>query len=273
MGVLSAFLLWMGYSMGGQTGALVALVAAVGLSGGAYWHADKLILSLYHAKEIGQDDKPALYATVAYLAERANIPRPRIFLIDENMPTIFSTGRNPEHGAVAVTKGLLDVLNKDELAGIIAHEIAHIQYQDTLLSTLAASVGGAITLAANKAQALFVFGMGHRNKGNNRLAVILMSICAPFVAIIVQMFIKQEREYLADEKAAELCENPQHVADALRKIELAREHHQLNEVEQNPSTAHLFVVNPLRSKKWQMLFASHPSIVDRIERLECMILD
>ncbi len=272
MCALSAFIVWGGYSLAGQTGAAIAFFSSVILMVSAYWFADILVLSLYRAKEVNQDDKPLLYATVAYLAERANIPRPRIYLINEHMPNTFSCGRNAEHGSIAVTKGLLDLLNKDELAGAIAHEIAHIQLNDTFLATLAASVGGFITLVANSAQAIFVFGMGRR-KGNNKLAVFLMSVFAPLVAIIIQMFIAREREFYADEKAAELCENPQHVSNALRRIELARDHYQLDEVEQNPSTAHLFAVSPLRSKKWQMLFASHPPIGERIERLECMILD
>ncbi|MGD9591455.1 MAG: M48 family metalloprotease [Candidatus Berkiella sp.] len=273
MGVLIAFMVWGGHSLAGQLGAQIAFFTSIALMISAYWYSDKLVLSLYRAVEINQDDKPQLYATVAYLAENAKVPRPRIYLIDENMPNIFSVGRNAQHGAIAVTKGLLAILNKDELAGAVAHELAHIKLNDTFLATLAASVGGFITLLANWAQAIFVFGLGSRNKGNNKLAVMLMSMLAPMIAIIIQIFISREREFYADEKAAEFCENPAFVANALRKIELARDKHQLQEVEQNPSTAHLFAVSPLRARKWQILFASHPPIVERIERLECMILD
>ncbi len=274
LGALSALLLIAGHSLAGQQGVIVALGVAVILNFGAYWFSDKLVLALYRAKEITSDDKPMLYATVAYLSERAQIPRPRIYLIDETMPNAFATGRSPEHGAIVVTKGLLELLNKDELAGVIAHEIAHIQHRDTLLCTIAASVGGAITMLANTAQALFIFGMGTRKKGgNNKLAVILMSMTAPMLAIIIQMAISQSREFAADEKGAALCEDPKFLANALRKLENARDYHNLKDVEDNPSTSHLFIINPLRTKRWKLLFASHPSIGERIDRLECMMLD
>ncbi len=274
IGTVCIIFIWVGHLIAGDIGAFIALAIGlvVGVSG--YWYADKLLLSQYAALELSQDDKPALYATVAYISERAKIERPRIYLIDETMPTIFATGRGANHGAICVSKGLLDYLNKDELAAAIAHGVAHIQHNDTLLATLAAGVGGFITLVANTAQAIFVFGMGTRIKpGNNKLAVFLMSMLAPVVAIIIQMFITKEREFYADEKAAELCENPQHVANALRKIELAKDKYQINEVEQNPTSAHLFIVSPLRSKKWKLLFLAHPPIGQRIERLEYMILD
>ncbi|MBS0285869.1 MAG: M48 family metalloprotease [Proteobacteria bacterium] len=274
LGILSALLVWFFYSFVGIQGILLALLTSTAMIIGAYWFSDKLILTLYHAKELHQNDKPMLYATVAYLAERAKIPRPQIFLVEENMPNAFALGRNPENGVIVVTSGLLDTLNKDELAGVIAHEIAHILHQDTFLATLAASVGGIVTLIANQAQALFVFGMGSRNKpGNNKLAVFLMSMFAPMVAIVVQMTMSIEKEYYADEKAAELCENAQFVSGALRKIERSRDYYELREVEENPSTAHLFTVNPLRSKKWKLLFTVQPPVGDRIERLECMMLD
>jgi heat shock protein HtpX len=270
---LSGFLIILGHYFAGGQGFLIALAASGILSLGAYWFSDTLILSLYRAKEINQDDKPLLYATVAYLAEKAPIPRPKIYLIQDKMPNAFATGRSPDHASIAVTTGLLEVLNKDELAGIISHEIAHILNRDTLLATIAASVGGAVTMLANFAQGVFVFGMGGRREGqgNNRLAQMLMSMLAPLFAIIVQMSVSRAQEFDADETAVDLCGDPMWLANALRKLNDARERYSMDDVEQNPSTAHLFTINPLRTKKWKILFNTHPPLGDRIERLECLL--
>ncbi|MBS0290202.1 MAG: M48 family metalloprotease [Proteobacteria bacterium] len=274
LAILSALALYFGNALAGQQGVLVALGIVIILNLGAFWGSDKVVLALYKAKEITQDDIPMLYATVAYLAERAKISRPRIYLIEENTPNAFALGRGADHGTVVVTKGLLGLLNKDELAGVIAHEIAHIEHRDTLLASIAASIGGAIALLANLIQSVFIFGMGSRRQpGNNKLALLLLSMVAPMLAMLIQMTISREREFAADEKAAALCENPQFVANALRKLEKVREQHSMKDVEENPSTAHLFILNPLRNKKWKLLFSSHPPIGARVERLECMSLN
>lgn len=274
LGALTGLLLYFGQSFGGSQGLIMALLGALIVNLGAYWFSDKIVLTLYQAKEVRSDEQPQLYATAAYLAERANIPRPAIYVIEENTPNAFATGRNPEHAAIAVTTGMISLLSKNELAGVIAHELAHVQHRDTLVSCVAACIGGAVNILANMVQWVVMFGMGRKDeaKRNGKFTAIVMSMVAPMIAVMIQMAISRSREFAADEKSAELCGDPMWLANALRKLENARENNRLEETEHNPATAHLFIVNPLHNKQWSLLFSTHPPIGERIQRLENLSL-
>lgn len=275
LGVLTVLLLYFGQKWAGPAGFIFALFLAICMNFGAYWFADKIVLSLYDAKPTVVEDYPALYGIVAYLVEKADLPSPKIYVIEDKAPNAFAIGRDPLHAAIVVTTGLLKILSKDELAGVIAHEIAHIQQHDTLVATIAASIGGALSIVANVTQWAFIFvsGRGSDEKsGRNILGTMLMSMVAPLLAILIQIAISRSREYAADEEGANLCGQPMWLADALRKIHNAKERYALKEADQNPATAHLFIVDPLRSKQWMILFSTHPPIAERIDRLEALIL-
>lgn len=269
---LTGLLLYFGQAYGGQSGLLIALLCALVINFGTYWFSDKIILSLYRAKAVRSDEQPQLYATTAYLAERANIPRPALYVIDEATPNAFATGRSPEHAAIAVTTGMLSLLSKDELAGVIAHELAHVQHRDTLLCCLAACIGGAISILANIIQWTVMFGMGRKEEAgrHGKFSLMVMSMIAPMLAVMIQMAISRSREFAADEKAASLCGDAMWLANALRKLDKAREENRLEDTEHNPATAHLFIINPLHNKQWSLLFATHPPIGERIHRLESL---
>ncbi len=274
LGVLTALLLYFGQSFGGKSGLMMAFLSALVINFGAYWFSDKIVLALYRAREVRSDEQPQLYATAAYLAERANIPRPAIYVIEENAPNAFATGRSPEHAAIAVTTGMISLLTKDELAGVIAHELAHVQHRDTLISCIAACIGGAVNILANMVQWTVMFGMGRKEEAgrNGKFTMMVMSMIAPMFAVMIQMAISRAREFAADEKGAELCGDPMWLANALRKLEKARENNRLEETEHNPATAHLFIINPLHNKQWSLLFSTHPPIGERIQRLENLSL-
>jgi len=263
---LTALFMGVGFLIGGKNGAMIALLVAAAMNLFTYWNSDRMVLSTYGAHEVDRNSAPDLYNLVAELAARASLPMPRVFLIDEAQPNAFATGRNPQNAAVAVTAGLMQQLSREELAGVIAHELAHIKNHDTLTMTITATVAGAISMIAQ-------FGMffgGHRNSnsGPGVIGSILMMILAPLAAMMVQMAISRTREYAADNLGARICGNPMWLASALSRIENAAHQVPNYEAERNPATAHMFIINPLSGAGMDNLFATHPSTQNRIAALQ-----
>ena len=263
---LTALFMGVGYLMGGRNGAIIALVFASATNLFAYWNSDRMVLSTYGAHEVDRHSAPALVELVAGLAGRAGLPVPRVFLMDNPQPNAFATGRNPQNAAVAVTTGLMQFLNREELAGVIAHELAHIKNRDTLLMTITATIAGAISMLAQ-------FGMffgGHRNNNSRSgaIASIVMMILAPLAAMLVQMAISRTREYAADNLGARIAGQPMWLASALVNIENAAHQTPNMDAEHNPATAHLFIINPLSGHGIDNLFATHPSTRNRIAALQ-----
>jgi heat shock protein HtpX len=266
---LTALFMAVGYMIGGPNGALIAFFVAAAMNVFTYWNADKLVLSTQGAQEVDEHTAPELVHIVAELAGRAGLPMPRVYIMHNPQPNAFATGRNPQNAAVAVTTGLLEMLSRDELAGVIAHELAHIKNHDTLLMTITATIAGAISMLA---QFGMFFGGGHReNSGHGGMGMIgtlLMVVLAPLAAMLVQMAISRAREYAADNMGARINRNPAALASALAKLDAAA--HQIENIpaEQNPATAHLFIVNPLSGARMDNLFSTHPSTENRIAALE-----
>src|SRR5215475_3098932 len=263
---LTALFMGVGYLIGGAGGAMIALVVAAATNLFTYWNSDRMVLSSYGAHEVDASTAPELFNLVAELAGRAGLPMPRVFLMDNPQPNAFATGRNPQNAAVAVTTGLVQSLSREELAGVIAHELAHVKNHDTLLMTITATIAGAISMLAQ-------FGMffgGHRNSnsGPGIIGSIVMMIAAPFAAMLVQMAISRTREYAADNLGARICGNPIWLASALVKIADAAHQIPNMEAERNPATAHMFIINPLSGHGVDNLFATHPSTQNRIDALQ-----
>jgi heat shock protein HtpX len=263
---LTALFMGVGYLIGGSGGAVIALIIAGVMNLVSYWNADKLVLSMHGAHEVDARGAPDLVRLVAELAQRANLPMPRVYLMDNPQPNAFATGRNPEHAAVAVTTGLLQMLSREEVAGVISHELAHIRNHDTLTMTITATIAGAISMLAQ-------FGMffgGHRdnNSGLGVIGTIAMMILAPIAAMLVQMAISRTREYAADNLGSRISGRPDALASALRKISGAAEQIENYSAERNPATAHLFIINPLTHHGVDNLFSTHPSTENRIAALE-----
>jgi heat shock protein HtpX len=268
--VLTALFILVGTAIGGKTGAIYAFIFAALMNFFSYWFSDKIVLRMYGAKEVSQSEAPQLYGIVAELTSKASLPMPKVYIMENETPNAFATGRNPEHAAVAVTSGIMRILNKEELMGVIGHELSHIQHRDILISTIAATMAGAISMLASMARWGAMFGGMRSNddegRGGNILGVIVVSIFASVAAMLIQMAISRSREYLADEGGAHLS-NPLSLARALGKLEVAA---QRIPMEANPSTAHMFIVNPLRGGGVLSLFSTHPPIEERISRLEEM---
>ena len=266
LAALTALFMGIGYLFGGASGALLALLLAAGLNFLAYWNADNLVLTMHGAQEVDARTTPDLHELVRGLAHRAGLPMPRIYLMDNPQPNAFATGRNPDHAAVAATTGLLQMLLRDELAAVIAHELAHIKNRDTLTMTITATIAGAISMLA---QFGLFFGGGHRenNNGVGALGSIALVILAPLAAMIVQMAISRTREYAADEMGARICGEPMSLASALAKIADAAEVIPNETAEQAPATAHLYIVNPLSGARMDNLFSTHPVVENRIAAL------
>jgi heat shock protein HtpX len=263
---MTGLLMVVGFLIGGQSGALIALVIAGAINIFSYWNSDKLVLSMHGAQEVDQQSAPELYDMVRQLAERAELPMPRVFLMDEAQPNAFATGRNPQNAAVAVTAGLLNTLSRDEVAGVIAHELAHIKNHDTLIMTITATIAGAISMLA---QFGMFFGGGNReNNGFGIIGTILMVILAPIAAMIVQMAISRTREYAADNLGGRISGQPMALASALSKISDMAHHVENDAAERNPATAHLFIVNPLSGLRMDNLFSTHPATENRIAALQ-----
>ncbi|MCK1637115.1 zinc metalloprotease HtpX [Bradyrhizobium sp. 157] len=261
---LTGLFMGVGYLIGGATGATIALVIAAATNLFAYWNSDRMVLSMYGAQEVDQRTAPDLFNLVAELAGRAGLPMPRVFLMDEPQPNAFATGRNPQNAAVAVTTGLVQSVSREELAGVIAHELAHIKNHDTLLMTITATIAGAISMLAQ-------FGMffgGNRDQGPGIIGSIAMMILAPLGAMLVQMAISRTREYAADDLGARICGQPLWLASALAKIANAAHVVPNVEAERNPATAHMFIINPLSGQGMDNLFTTHPSTENRIAALQ-----
>ena len=264
---LTALFMGVGFLIGGSSGALIALVFAAGMNLFAYWNSDRLVLSMHGATEVDAHSAPDLYQMVHELAGRAGLPMPRVYLMDEPQPNAFATGRDPEHAAVAVTTGLLNILDRDEVAGVIAHELAHIKNRDTLIMTITATIAGAISMLA---QFGMFFGGGNReNNGFGMIGTLAMVILAPIAAMLVQMAISRTREYAADDMGGRIVGKPMALASALVKISNGAAQIPNAAAEQNPATAHLFIVNPLTGGHgWDNLFATHPAVENRIAALQ-----
>jgi heat shock protein HtpX len=264
---LTALFMGVGFLIGGQAGAMIALVMAAAMNLFSYWNADKLVLSMHGAQEVDARTAPDLVHLVGELAGRAGLPMPRVYLMDNPQPNAFATGRNPEHAAVAVTTGLLNTLNRDEVAGVIAHELAHIRNRDTLIMTITATIAGAISMLA---QFGMFFGGGHRDNNSGGVGIIgtlAMVILAPIAAMLVQMAISRTREYSADNIGAHIAGGTDGLSSALVKISNAAHHVENDTAERNPATAHLFIINPLSGHRMDNLFSTHPSTENRIVAL------
>ncbi len=269
MVTLTLMLVGFGAILGGKSGMTIALIMAFVMNFITYWFSDKIVLRMYGAKEVSEAEAPQLYSMVRRLSQRAGLPMPRVCIMEEDQPNAFATGRNPEHGTVAVTTGIMRILSKEELEGVVAHELAHIKNRDILVSTIAATIAGAISYLAQMAQWAAIFG-GRSNDdegGSNPIAAIVMMIVGPIAAMLVQMAISRAREYGADEGGAQICGNPMYLANALKKLHMASQQIPL---QANPATSHMFIVNPLTGGGILKLFSTHPPIEERIHRLQEM---
>jgi heat shock protein HtpX len=268
LAALTALFLVIGGAIGGNQGLFIAFVFALLMNFASYWFSDKIVLSMYGAREVSLNEAPDLYRLVQRLAQLAGIPMPRVYIIPSDAPNAFATGRNPQHGAVAVTEGILRTLDTDELAGVLAHELGHIRNRDTLIMTVAATLAGAITMLAHMAQWGAIFGFGRRDEedsgGGGMLSLLFMAILAPIAATLIQLAISRSREYFADSTGAAIAGSPSSLARALEKLHYAS---QRLPMDANPATAHLFIVNPLTGGSLVNLFSTHPPIEERIRRL------
>jgi len=268
MVTLTLMLVFIGGLIGGKSGLTIALLMAFGLNFVTYWFSDRIVLKMYGAREIGQTDSLELYLMVKRLSLQAGLPMPKVYIIEKDQPNAFAAGRNPEHGAVAVTTGLMRALSREELEGVIGHELAHIKHRDILVGTVAASIAGAISYLAQMAQWSAIFGhRGDNEEGGNPIASLVMMIVGPIAAMMVQMAISRSREYEADKGGAQIAGNPLYLARALKKLHLASQRIPL---EANPATSHMFIVNPLSGGGILRLFSTHPPIEQRIARLEAL---
>jgi heat shock protein HtpX len=265
LAVLTALFMGVGYLIGGQGGMLIALLFAAGMNLFAYWNSDKMVLRMYGAREVDERSAPELYGMVRQLAANAGLPMPRVYIMENPQPNAFATGRNPQNAAVAVTTGLMQTVDRQELAGVIAHELGHVKNRDTLLMTITATIAGAISMLAN-----FGFMFGGRNSNNNIgfIGTLALLILGPLAAGLVQMAISRTREYEADRAGAEISRQPLSLASALQKISRAAQHIPNMPAERNPASAHLFIVNPLSGARMDNLFSTHPNVENRIAQLE-----
>ena len=272
LGLLTAIILLFGRMVGGQSGLVVAFILALVMNVSSYWFSDRIVLAMYRAQELSPGDAPYLHQTVAELAERANIPMPRIYLIPQDTPNAFATGRGPKHAVVAVTRGILNLLSPEELKGVLAHEIGHIRNRDILIQTVAATLAGAIMFVSNmvKWAAIFGFGASDDEEGGNPVVVMVLAIVAPIAAMLIQMAISRSREYLADETGAKLAGNPEYLASALEKLDAYARSMPIHGA--SPATAHMFIVNPLTAESMLSLFSTHPPTSERVRRLREMLI-
>ena len=269
MALLTVLLVTAGGALGGQGGIVMAFLFAVVMNGVSYWFSDKIVLRMYGAKEVDPKDAPKLYRILQDLTLRAHMPMPKVYVIPQDAPNAFATGRDKKHAAVAVTKGILDILSESELRGVLAHELSHVKNRDILLGTIAATMAGAISMLAYIAQWGLIFGGrgGDNREGGNPIAALAMIILAPLAAMLVQLAISRGREYGADATGASISGDPLSLANALKKLQRGVEKIPM---ESNPATAHMFIVSPLTGGGLMALFSTHPPLEERISRLEMM---
>ena len=267
---LTLLLVAMGNMIGGQSGMLVAFLIAGGMNFFTYWYSDKIVLKMYKAREVSEADHAEFYGMVRRLALQANMPMPKVYIIPSEGPNAFATGRNPENAAVAATEGILRLLTAEELEGVMAHELAHVQNRDTLIGTVAATFAGAIAMLGNMLQWAAIFGGGNRDdeEGGGMVGNLAMAFIAPMIAMLLQMAVSRSREFLADATGARICGKPRALANALRKLQMGAQAVPLHEA--TPSTAHMFIVNPLAGSSMLKFFSTHPPVEERIARLETM---
>jgi len=265
MAAITALFMAIGSVLGGQQGMALALLIALGMNFFSYWFSDKLVLKMYNAQEVDQTSAPQFYAMVRDLAQRAQLPMPRVYLIQEDAPNAFATGRNPEHAAVAATTGILQVLSERELRGVMAHELAHVKHRDILISTVSATMAGAISMLANFA--MFFGGRDSEGRPANPIAGILVMLLAPLAASLIQMAISRAREFEADRGGAEISGDPQALASALQKIQHYAQGIPMQAAQRHPETAQMMIMNPLSGGGLRGLFSTHPATQERVERL------
>jgi heat shock protein HtpX len=263
--LMMVFFMFIGHLLGGRQGLIIAFFFAAGMNFFSYWYSDKIVLRMYRAREVTPDQAPELYGLVQELANRAGLPTPKVYIIPQDSPNAFATGRNPQNAVVAVTEGLLTIMNRDELAGVLGHELAHVKNRDILIGSIAATMAGAIMMLASIARWSAIFGGGgDDNEGLGGFGLIIMSILSPIAAVLIQSAISRSREYLADASGARYAQNNEGLANALEKLGT---YSQRRAMDANPSTAHMFIVNPLSGRKMMSLFSTHPPLHDRIARL------
>jgi heat shock protein HtpX len=267
LAAMTALFLAIGYMIGGEGGMIIAFALALAMNAFAYWNSDKLVLRMYGARQVDRHSAPALFGIVEQLAANAGLPMPKVYVIENEQPNAFATGRNPENAAVAATTGLLRHLSSEETAGVLAHELAHVKNRDTLIMTITATIAGAISMLANFGLFFGAFGGGNRNNPLGIVGVLLVALLAPLAAALVQMAISRSREYEADRVGAEICGQPLWLASALEKIQAAAGRIDNQAAERNPATAHMFIINPLHAHAVDSLFSTHPNTANRVARL------
>jgi heat shock protein HtpX len=267
---LTLLLVFMGKAIGGQNGMVMAFGFACLMNFVSYWFSDRIVLSMYSAREVTEQEYPDFYAMVRRLAQRAALPMPKVYIIPSESPNAFATGRNPNHAAVAATEGIMRILTPAELEGVMAHELAHVKNRDTLISSIAATIAGAISMLANMIQWAAIFGSSRDDEegGGSAIGGIALAIIAPIAAMLIQMAVSRSREYLADETGASICGAPLSLANALRKLQMGTSMVPMSEA--SPSSAHLFIVNPLTGGGLMSLFSTHPPMEERVARLEAL---
>lgn len=266
LGSLTGLIVWIGRYLGGSSGMVIAFLFAVLMNFGSYWFSDRIVLKLYRARQLSSDEAPELYAMVSRLAQAACLPVPKLYLIPSEAPNAFATGRNPQHAVIAVTRGILRLLNASELEGVLAHEMAHIKDRDILISSIAATLAGVIMMIASMARWAALFGGlgGSDDDDGGMVGFLVLAFLAPLAALIIQLAISRSREYLADSTGARMAGNPMGLASALDKLDDASKQ---IPIKANPATSHLFIVNPLSGRSFMRLFSTHPPIAERIARL------
>ncbi len=264
--LMTAFLLIVGQLIGGRQGMLIALILAAGMNFFSYWYSDKIVLRMYNAQEVSAGSAPEIYGIVSELVQRAGLPMPKVYLIPGESPNAFATGRNPEHAVVAVTEGLLRLMDREEITGVLAHELAHVKNRDILIGSIAATMAGAVMMLASMARWSAIFGIGRSDddEGGGIIGLIVAAVIAPIAATLIQMAVSRSREYLADASGAQFAGTPHGLARALEKLGAYSRGVPLDA---NPATAHMFIVNPLSGRSFQSLFSTHPPIEERVARL------
>ncbi|MGD9208786.1 MAG: zinc metalloprotease HtpX [Syntrophobacterales bacterium] len=272
LAALTVLIVLIGRMFGGNQGMVIAFIFAMVINFGSYWFSDKIVLAMYRAKELTPSEAPRIHEVVADLAQKGGIPKPRIYLIPSDTPNAFATGRNPEHAVVAVTQGIVRLLDDDELRGVLAHELGHVKNRDILIGSIAATLAGVVMMLASMARwaAIFGFGGSDDDDGGGIIGLILMSILAPLAAMLIQMAISRSREFLADETGARLAGNPRSLASALEKLATASKRIPMQQASQ--ATAHMFIVNPLSGGGFTKWFSTHPPVEERVRRLRAMAL-